>query len=65
MINNGCLHAHAALVAVAQEAADVEAGAWFRESDDIVPGFVFGDGVQAVAGCVVRLVYFLDVVCTR
>lgn len=53
MIDNGRLHAHVAQVAVAQEAADVEAGAWFQEGDDIVPGFVFGDGVQAVAGCVV------------
>ena len=65
LIDNGGLHAHAALVTMTQEPADVVAGAWFRQSDDIVPGFVFSDWVQAVASFVVRLVYFLNVVCYR
>ena len=63
--DDGGLHAHAALVAVAQEAADEEMRARLRQIHHVVPRFVLRDGVQAVACCVVRLAHFLHVVCTR
>lgn len=60
--SNRYLHAHAALVAMAQETADVVVSAWFRQCDDVVAGFVFRQWVQAAAGDIVRLCHLLHIV---